>query len=160
MPLIEDHKFQAIKNVKFLESINMFQSYWDWQVTVCFYSALHLIHAHLSKHNIHFEKHKSVLNLLSPFSEEECKFNQNDFISYRTLFSLSIRSRYLSNHKENDKSANAHLTNEKHFLKALKHLDVLMDFSTKELEMKYENKYFITCVGFEDHLFKFFTNKK
>ena len=44
MPQFEDHVKQAQHNLKFLENINAGNyDCVDWQVTTCFYTALHLV---------------------------------------------------------------------------------------------------------------------
>lgn len=159
MPSFDEHIFQAKENLIFLEEINKNQSHWDWQVTVCFYTSLHLINAHLSKYDYHFEKHKKVLNLINPFQDSSVKqkLNQNDFLAYRTLFGLSMRARYLCNHKEKDDSNKACYTNEIHFNKAIKHLDTIMKFSENELKVEFPNKYRIESSGLNYQILVHFT---
>ena len=124
----EEHIAQAKRNLIFLSSINKsIKDCYDWQVTVCFYSALHLVNAHLSNYGLQYRKHKDVNNALN-FSNatSPARLPEDEYICYTALQSLSRRSRYLVN--ENDGklgSMTAAITYDKHFARALRHLDKL-----------------------------------
>jgi hypothetical protein len=61
MPQFADHIKQANSNFLFLKSVNQTSpAHVDWQVTVCFYTALHLVNAHLAKYNQQFRNHTDV----------------------------------------------------------------------------------------------------
>ena len=127
MPQFKDHIKQAQHNLKFLEDINA-GSYdcIDWQVTVCFYTALHLVNAHLSHFNLQYRRHESVKNALNPEKQVSLtKLPEDEYIAYMTLQNLSRRSRYLVNEK-NVGLNQASITHEKHLGKALRHLDKLI----------------------------------
>ena len=131
MAQFADHIRQVERNLKFLESINgTSKDCWDWQVTVCFYTSLHLVNAHLSKHNMQFRTHSAVnfaLNFCIPLSPS--RIPENEYIAYTSLQTLSRRSRYLVNEKDNQVgSPIAFLTYEKHVGKAFKHLDCLLTY--------------------------------
>lgn len=125
-----DHIGQAKRNLAFLEQINKnAPTFYDWQVTVCFYSALHLINAHLSHFNLQYRKHKDVKDALNPFTLSPARLPENEYTAYTALQSLSRRARYLVNEKDGQiQSTQAFLTYEKHLSKALKHLDTLMSY--------------------------------
>jgi len=54
----DEHIQQANHNLQFLSFANQAGSaYYDWQVTICFYTALHLVNAHLSLFNMQYRKH-------------------------------------------------------------------------------------------------------
>jgi hypothetical protein len=126
----EDHIAQAKRNLTFLVSINnSIQDSYDWQVTACFYTALHLVNAHLSKYGLQYRKHKDVnfaLNFANPTSP--ARLPEDEYISYTALQSLSRRSRYLVNEKDhNIGSIEAFLTYDKHLARSLRHLNKLLE---------------------------------
>lgn len=127
MASFDDHINQAKKNLLFLEKINQHcNSFFDWQVTVCFYSSLHLVNAHLSTFNLQYRKHKDVKDSLNPYSLSPAKLPEEEYTSYISLQSLSRRSRYLVNEKDgNINQDNPFFTYDKHLEKSLKHLDKL-----------------------------------
>ena len=114
----------------FLEKINEHcKEFYDWQVTVCFYSCLHFVNAHLSAYNLQYRKHKDVKDALNPYSFSPAKLPEEEYTSYISLQSLSRRSRYLVNEKDgNLKNNNAFFTYDKHLQKSLKHLDKLATY--------------------------------
>jgi hypothetical protein len=51
--LFEENIAQAKSNLNFLETVNQkIGNYYDWQVTICFYTAGHLVNAHLTTNNL------------------------------------------------------------------------------------------------------------
>jgi|SRR6056297_1234009 len=100
---------------------------WDWQVTVTFYSALHLIDAHVTrKTNEHYRSHDAIRQALNPYTHSPAALDESGYIAYESLFKLSRRSRYLVSEKHNHKPASTFLTYEKHLARAIRHLDSLM----------------------------------
>lgn len=154
MAHFDEHISQANKNLQFLEYINKanFDCY-DWQVTVCFYSALHLINAHLSLHQMQYRKHVDVKDAINPKNPlslgKGCALPQKEYLAYTKLQSLSRRSRYLVNEKDNNlHSDKAALTYDVHLQRALRHLNTLISYfknSYKISILKIE----IKCVGIE-----------
>lgn len=129
MPSFEEHINQSKKNLKILSQINQkITDSWDWQVTIAFYSALHLIDGHIAKKvNQHYRSHEEVKNAINPNNDTSpASLDEENFISYEKLFKLSRRSRYLVNEKHSNPSTQANFTYEKHFAKAIRHLDKLM----------------------------------
>ena len=64
-----DHIAQAQKNLQFLQEISgkLSTQYWDWNVTVCYYVAVHLVNSHIaSTTNQHYRKHEEVSKALNP----------------------------------------------------------------------------------------------
>ncbi|MCB0737044.1 MAG: hypothetical protein KDC92_05990, partial [Bacteroidetes bacterium] len=131
MAKFEDHLNQARSNLKFLEVVNekAFE-FIDWQVTVCFYTSLHLINAHLAKHQLQYRSHTDVKNAINPKNPfAVSKLQENEYVAYVTLQMLSRRSRYLVQEKDsNIDSDQVFLTYEKHLSKALRHLDCLISY--------------------------------
>lgn len=135
MANFDEHIQQARRNLEFLSQINQkVGNFYDWQVTVCFYTALHLVNAHLSKHNLQYRKHHDVNYALNPDVQlSVSKLPEEEYNSYMALQRLSRRSRYLANEKDNNiASSQAFLTYDKHLAKAVRHLDKLICyFNTK-----------------------------
>jgi hypothetical protein len=125
----EDHIQQANRNLIFLSSINnSIKDSFDWQVTACFYTALHFVNAHLSKYGLQYRKHKDVnfaLNFANTASP--ARLPEDEYVAYTALQSLSRRSRYLVNEKDNNlSSTQAFLTYDKHLAKSVRHLNCLL----------------------------------
>lgn len=131
MARYEDHILQVNRNLHFLASINgVVSDCYDWQVTVCFYSALHLVNAHLSKYGLQYRKHKDV-NYAVNFENRTspARLPEDQYLAYMALQSLSRRSRYLVNEKDRQGSdAIAHFTYDKHVVRSLRHLNRLLEY--------------------------------
>jgi len=137
----EEHTRQVRHNLKFLESINKLDSAnWDWQVTTCFYIAVHLINAHIArKSDQHYRSHELVNNAINPFNRISItKLSEELYISYIKLQNLSRRARYLCHDNPENRSTSGHVTYEKHFSKSLYHLDALLTFIESEYQVKFE----------------------
>ncbi len=133
MASYESHIEQAKKNLAFLIDINSSDSiHWDWQVTVCYYVAVHIANAHLAKvANLHYRTHEHVKNALSPNPLSIAKLPQEIYLSYAKLEGLSRRSRYLCHDDPENKSDVGFFTHDRHFSKAIKNLDkFLSHFAT------------------------------
>jgi len=149
MPDFNEHLNQAKRNLKFLEIANQPGNYFDWQVTVCFYSALHVINAHLAHcNNSHYRTHIQVDEAINPFNQfSSSKLDSETYTAYSSLMKLSRRSRYLVNENLENHSPNVHFTHEKHLKKALIHLDKVLHFFSNryratfdELTIKYPSE--------------------
>lgn len=129
-----EHLNQAVKNIVFLENVNLnIPESWDWQVTISFYSALHLANAHIAHTiNQHYRTHGKVSEALNTFiTVNPSKFDEEAYLSYLALQGLSRRSRYLCSDKDDEASKadiRAHFTSEKHLAKALRHLNNIQKF--------------------------------
>lgn len=152
MASFNEHITQAERNLNFLSQINSsITDCWDWQVTVCFYSALHLVNAHVaSKAGENYLTHNQVNKVINPFNEfSVAKFDQDTFLSYNKLLQLSRRSRYLLN--ENfQKSKHTDilpvcLTYDKHFRKAIHHLDKIITYMNINYRINFK-KLAISCI--------------
>jgi hypothetical protein len=127
----QEHINQAKCNITFLQNINnKIDNCIDWQVTVCFYTALHLVNAHISSNGLQYRRHTDVKDVLNPYNKLSLlKLPENEYTAYVSLQSLSRRARYLVSEKDgNLVETTAFLTYEKHLAKAFKHLDVLMRY--------------------------------
>lgn len=130
MPSFEEHITQVNRNLKFLTNINnSVPDCCDWQITVCFYSALHIINAHLSKFELQYRKHSDVNHAINFATLSPGRLPEDVYIAYMSLQSLSRRSRYLVNEKDNKlKEEKAFLIFEKHLAKGFRHLDLLLNY--------------------------------
>lgn len=134
MPSFDEHIAQYKKNLRILENVNeKIADSFDWQVTICFYSAVHLINAHLSKNNLQYRNHKDVeyaINYQNPLSIT--KLPEQEYIAYERLFVLSRRSRYLVESKDRSLySEKARQTYERHLANSIRHLDILIEYFNK-----------------------------
>ena len=135
MASFQEHLNQALKNINVLEQVNnKVTSSYDWQVTICFYSALHLANAHITnKIDEHYRTHGDVDKALNFYSTLNLsKFSEDAYIAYKSLQVLSKRSRYLCSESHSDQSTREHLTFEKHLGKAIRHLHTIQTFFNKE----------------------------
>ena len=133
------HIKQAKKNLTILSGISkQIDQSWDWQVTCCYYVAVHLMNAHIAKTaNLHYKTHEKVkTSLYSPTSS--CKIPDDIYTAYIKLENLSRRARYLCH----DDPSNAldgsrpFFTYDKHLKKAIQQLDKLLAYFTNSY---YEN---------------------
>lgn len=144
MASFEEHSSQAVHNLKFLEEIGDSDDFWDWKVTVCFYIAVHLMNAHIvQKSNNYFRKHEQVINELNPKNKDsKCSLSIQNYKSYRKLYNLARRSRYLINDNFHDDDGRTCFTFDKHLAKAVKNLDNLLNYFKSE----YHNDFPVTKI--------------
>lgn len=135
------HIQQANRNLSVLSGINKhIKDSWDWQVTCCYYVAVHLMNAHIAKTvNLHYKTHvevkKAIYNDLWP-----CKVSDDVYTSFASLENLSRRSRYLCNDLLNKNDDNlAYLTFDVHLKKALNKLDKIISYFSTLHNIKFEN---------------------
>jgi hypothetical protein len=147
LPSFSDHVKQFSQNLHFLEGINgHFPDQFDWQVTVCFYAALHLMNAHLAKFGMQYRTHSDVTGAINPENATSImKVPEDPYVAYISLLNLSRRARYLINVEEG-RSETARFTYDKHLAKAVKNLDVIVSwFANQYPEVKFE-KIKIKCI--------------
>lgn len=152
MASFEDHISQAKRNLMFFQEVNSkIKDSTDWQVTVCFYTALHLVNAHLSKFSLQYRRHTDVKNALNPLHKlSPSQLPEDQYIAYATLQMLSRRSRYLVNEKDKNIGSNkANFTYDKHLAKAIKHLDTLILHFCSKYNLKIDS-ISIKCIGIRD----------
>ncbi|NBC83750.1 MAG: hypothetical protein GVY19_10245 [Bacteroidetes bacterium] len=158
MPKFEEHLAKSKDNLQFLENICKNESaYWDWKVTVCFYTALHLINAHIAnKTGQHYRSHEEVENAINFDNQLSlCALSQNDYLAYKKLNALSRRSRYLVNENLHDKRTSAFFTYDKHFKRAVKYLNTLMEYFNNEYQPDFK-KIEIKCIELNNTDLKYF----
>ena len=80
------HINQAKKNLTILSGISkQIDKSWDWQVTCCYYVAVHLMNSHIAKTaNLHYKTHEKVKTALyDPMST--CKIPDDTYAAYIKL---------------------------------------------------------------------------
>ncbi|MDP3431910.1 MAG: hypothetical protein Q8T04_02955 [Bacteroidota bacterium] len=136
MASYREHILQAQNNLAFLKGIsaNLDRPYWDWCVTTCFYVGVHLVNSHIAiKGDLHYRRHDEVSEAISPYNQLSlAKVPDEVYTAYRHLQNLSRRSRYLISEKMGNRGEDAFLTFDKHFQRALRSLDVLLDYITSQ----------------------------
>lgn len=158
MPSFNEHITQAKRNLDFLYLTNSKNNnFWDWQVTICFYTSLHLVNAHIANiANLHYRKHEEVNVAINPYSAvSPCKLPENVYLSYMKLQGLSRRARYLIHEDYTNKSSSNHFTYDKHLSKAIRHLDVLLNYMTISYKVVFSTQ-LINCLEFKDTDTKYF----
>lgn len=161
MGSFSEHIDQAKRNFNFLSGISTsMNDCWDWQVTTCFYTALHLINAHIvAKTGGNYLTHNQVDGIINPYNQTSLgKVNEDIYLSYNKLFHLSRRSRYLLN--ENNSSPKgtlitASFTNSKHLQKAIYHLDQIISFINTDYKEHFP-QVSIKCIDLKGRSFNFF----
>ncbi len=141
MPTFSQHVLQAKHNFNVLAQLNkQVNNSIDWQVTVSFYTALHLINSYIVKEaNLHYKTHSEVDNVINCRGLSPYKLGEDEYVSYEILKNLSRRSRYICHHEaENDNPNHAFLIDEKHLLKALKELDKLLLYFNSKYNLEIE----------------------
>jgi len=150
VPSFSEHINQAKRNIEFLKLTNQQNnSFWDWQVTICFYVGVHLVNAHIAqKANMHYRKHNEVNEAINPYNLRSlCRFPEDIFLLYSKLQNLSRRSRYLINEDLSNSNPIAHFTHDKHFAKSIRHLENLMNFMRTNYSVNFD-RIKIDCIEF------------
>lgn len=159
MASFEEHISQSKKNLQFLESVNQrITDSFDWQVTVCFYCAIHIINAHIAKKaDLHYRSHEDVNKAINPANQlSPTKLDESNYLAYMKLQNLSRRARYLCHDKPQNRNTDAHLTYDVHLSKALRHLDKLINFINTEYEVQISGMS-MKCNGLKNELVNNFT---
>lgn len=161
MASFEQHINQSKANFTFLQEVNSsINAQWDWQVTISFYAAVHLINAHIvSKSNQHYRSHEQVNNAISPFTHISlCKLPQDIYVAYMKLQNLSRRSRYLCSDNPQEFDVRAYHTSEKHFAKAVRELNRLIEYFDKEYNLDFK-PITINCPKIKEDKLKYFSHQ-
>ena len=129
-----------VERIPFLTETNLKnQEFWDWQVTTAFYVAVHIVNAHLAqKAGLHYRTHEDVKNALNPYNDLAiCKIDEQIYVAYTKLEMLSRRARYLCHENKDNKADNVHFTHDRHFAKAIRNLDKILDSFKKEYGLNF-----------------------
>lgn len=133
MATFSEHIGQAERNLSFLCGTNsMNPVYWDWQVTIAYYVAVHFMNAHLAHVvNSHFRSHEAVKHAINPYANQPGKVPEEIYTSYGRLEGLSKRSRYLCHQDPANRDNSNHITIPKHFARAIKSLEKILNYFCK-----------------------------
>lgn len=158
MATFNEHIAHSKKNLDFLSKVNSsVDDSWDWQVTICFYTALHLMNAHIvKKTNKNYLTHNQVEEVINPYNALSIgKLDENTFLSYSKLCQLSRRSRYLlnENFKKGDDIQQASMTYSLHFKKAVHHLDVVIKYINQNYEDMISKNTYLKCIDLNGRTF-------
>ncbi len=140
MASFDTHINQAKKNLEFLLETNSRNSTnWDWQVTLCYYVAVHIVNAHLAKAaDLHYRTHEDVKNAINPYAPvSPTRIPEHIYLAYVKLEGLSRRARYLCHEENKNQGIGEFFTFDKHFARAIKHLDIILDHFKKEYNIHY-----------------------
>lgn len=162
MGTFTEHISQGKNNLTFLTDVNKnINDNWDWQVTVCFYIALHFVSAHIvSKTEKNYLSHTNINDAINPTTQlSVAKLDETTYLAYNKLYQLSRRARYLIN--ENKKKTagvdvqGCNLTYSIHFKKAISHLEVVMNYMTDNYAITF-SKSEINCIDLKGLTFNNF----
>lgn len=128
MARFQQHIRRAVDNLVTLRVLNE-HNHTDcsWQATVCFYTALHFVHAHVvAKTAASPRSHVELAPYIDPDAMSAAALSAEAHSAYLQLFNLSQLARYLHDrrHDSNDKST----VKLGKLVRAVKHLDCIMQF--------------------------------
>lgn len=159
-----EHIQQSSNNLDFLLEVNThINTRWDWQVTTCFYVGVHLINAHIvARTQKNYLSHHQVSEVINPYNQlAPGRLDELTYASYLKLQILSRRSRYLLNENFKKKEVidiqPACITYDKHFKKAIYHLDKIMVFISTTHKVQFK-KYKIDCAELKGSDYSYFTS--
>ncbi len=154
MASFEAHIQQVKHNLSTLQEVNQkINGVLDWQVTICFYSAVHLINSYLAKEaDLHYQKHSEVDNAINPLTITSIyKLSEDLYLNYEKLNNLSRKSRYLCNDdaklRKKDKER-AFFIHDRNFAKAIRNLDSLLSYFDNKYKIGFKKDYKINCKEF------------
>ena len=110
----------------------------DWQITVAFYTALHLMNAHCAKsNNWNYPTHYDLEHALNPYGNSASRLPESIYNAYKKLRNLSRTSRYLCDEKGNA-NVRAFLSSQNDLLKAIGYLDAICGFMDQHYHVKFD----------------------
>lgn len=140
MASFDEHIARANSNLAFFQTVNSTGNFFDWQATVCFYCAVHLVNSRIAKEaNLHYRSHEDVKHAISPYnSTSVCKIDEKTNTAYIALEKIARRARYLCNDASSNEQERAFLTYDKHVAKAVRHLNTIMEYFNLQYNLKFE----------------------
>ncbi len=135
------YKDQAEKNLRILEDVSReIRSCTEWQITIAFYAALHLVKSHLAHCGFDCGDHTQLFGYLSGEDEKSTAIEPTLFDHYQALYKMSRRARYLfpkgGNPAPNSSNTAPIFTDQDLFV-ALGYLSEVMAFYAKNYEVKF-----------------------
>jgi len=136
MPSFKEHLIQVRSNWQALQ-LAFATECLDWQITICFYSAYHLLQAHFAKFGKHHVSHNEVKAATDPENKKsKTRLKADIFTAYEELQVLSRRARYLFDGKNPDRSK-AYLIDETHAAAAIQHLNSIAVYFSKKYHLSF-----------------------
>jgi|SRR6218665_969050 len=136
MPSFKEHLIQVRSNWQALQ-LAFATEYLDWQITICFYSAYHLLQAHFAKFGKHHASHNEVGMAVRPEAKKSnTKLRADVITAYEELQVLSRRARYLLDSRNPDRSK-AYLIDETHAAAAIQHLNSIAVYFSKKYHLSF-----------------------
>lgn len=150
-----DHIAKVTHNLKILQEVNKINDSCDWQITICYYTSVHLIDGYLAREgNLHFMSHGLVDSAINPFNQLAVhKLDEELYLCYEKLSNLSRQSRYLCSeqkNKRNDNPEKTYSSSQKHLKKAIINLDKLLRFFSKKYDLNID-KVTLICTEFSSN---------
>jgi hypothetical protein len=157
------YRAQAEKNLRILEDISReIRSCTEWQITICFYAALHLVKAHLAHCGFDCGDHTQLFGYLSGEDEKSTEVDSTLFDHYQALYKMSRRARYLfpkgGNPASNSSNVAPVFTDQDLFV-ALGYLSEVMEFSSSKYGDKFRDYEICTTIAVPDKLIPHFQFK-
>ena len=91
MPTQSDHETQWYLNHQLLAQLERQNRFYDWMITVAFYTALHSLERYLARRNKHPHDHLDRKNTLLVYAPQ---LGQQTLRDYLDMYSMSIAARY------------------------------------------------------------------
>lgn len=130
MASFDNHIKQAKSNLSLFKLVCDSSKHLDWQVTSCYYVAVHLVNAHIAKTaNLHYKTHSEVKQAINPNNHITiCALDEDIFDLYQSLEKLSRMARYLCDESGDNHDTHSFITKEKHVIKALTRLNKIIAY--------------------------------
>ena len=140
MASFDEHISQVKRNLSFFKTVNSTENFFDWQATICFYCAVHLVNSRIAKEaGLHYRSHEDVKNAISPYNTTSiCKIDDKTNVAYLALEKISRRARYLCSDSNSNVPEKAFLTYDKHVAKAIRHLNTIMEYFNTQYDLNFE----------------------
>lgn len=131
MAQFDEHYSRACSDIEFLEQVNSrFPDRIDWQITVAYYVAVHLVNAHIAKFSLHYQSHNEIRSAINPHRTIPLAgVSPEAYDDFELLTMLSRRARYLQSEKSPSLAPQAaHYVFDKHFRRSLQMLDTILTY--------------------------------
>lgn len=97
---VQKHYKQAVHNYRFFCEVHskLPEAFYDWKITVLFYTAIHLLRALLAERDVQLDdSHHALRNAINPKSSRTTSVSpvkKHCYNSYLTLYNASLEVRY------------------------------------------------------------------
>lgn len=108
--------------------------------------------------NLHYRSHDQTETAINPYGVSPCKLPEPIYSAYCNLQWLSRRSRYLISDTPTDFSIDVHFTKGKHLTRAIKRLNILMEYIANQYGQTFQT-YSMDCPKLEAETLKYFQSR-